>query len=231
MLSFRNLFVGYDQPILLDITGQINKSDIVFLIGPNGSGKSALLKTLSQVILPKSGVISSEEHPVYLSADYHFQPGLTGNDLLDLYGYKNSPWFDGELLDLFEVKNLLQLPLETLSSGERQRIYICSALSHKSSLVLMDEPLNHLDWNFSLKLKSILLRHTQRGRAFLISNHDLNWSLSFEKTQTWVLFKKSIFLKNATESVLADVNLQEVFKIKTEIISNQNKKIISLSEL
>ena len=130
-----------------------------------------------------------------------------------------------------EVRHLLNTSLDQVSSGERQRLLICAILSHKSNIVLLDEPLNHLDWNFSLKLKTILNNHSRRGRSFLISNHDLNWALNFGDTQTWVLFQKSIFLKNSTESVLNDIKLQQVFRIKTEIISTQNRKIISLSEL
>ena len=231
MLSFKNLSIGHHNVVLESIEGTLETNKITFLIGPNGSGKTSLLKTLAQIIPPLKGVISTEEHPIYLTSDHQFQSGLTGKDLFDLYGSKASKWYDEEVLELFEIKDLLSYPLDTLSSGERQRILICAVLFHKSSLLLLDEPLNHLDWNFALKLKKIIQKYTKSGRSFLISNHDLNWSLNFEDTQTWVLFQKSIFLKNSTESVLSDVRLQKVFKIKTEIVSSPSKKIISLSEL
>lgn len=233
MLKFNNLTVGFHKPILEKIEGHFPKGTLTFLIGPNGSGKTSLLKTLSQIIPALDGVISTSDTPIYLTSDLHVQHGLTGNDLLDLYGSKDSPWFNKNLIETLEITTLLDVPLENLSNGERQRVYICAVLSNASSIVFLDEPLNHLDWNFSLKLKKILQEQSLLGRTFLISNHDLNWALSFsENTQTWVLFKKSIFLKNSTESVLNDIKLQEVFRIKTEIIqTSQNKKIISLSEL
>lgn len=231
MLSFKNLNVGFDKIILENISGEINKGEIVFLIGPNGSGKTTLLKTLSQIIPAKSGITSTSDSPVYLSSEFHLQSGLTGNDLLDLYAGKASKWFDKSLLETFEVQNLMDTPLDSLSSGEKQRLLLVAILSHKSSIVFLDEPLNHLDWNFSLKLKRIIQMQSSKGRAFLISNHDLNWSLNFSNTQTWVLFRKSIFLKNSTDSVLNDIKLQEVFHIKSEVITSQNKKIISLTEL
>lgn len=231
MLSFKNLSVGYDKKVLEKISGEISEGQIIFLIGPNGSGKTTLLKTLSHILRPFEGIISTEDVPVYLTSDLQIQSGLTGNDLLDLYNAKNSKWFSEDLINTLEIKDLLNVPLENLSSGERQRMILLAVLSHPSNTVFLDEPLTHLDWNFSLKLKSILNIQMKKQRSFLISNHDLNWSLSFEQSQTWVLFKKAIFLKNTTESVLNDIKLQEVFKIKTEIIFNQNKKIISLSEL
>ncbi len=231
MLSFKNLAVGFDKNILEEISGELSNGSITFLIGPNGSGKTSLLKTLSQIIPAKKGIISTEDNPIYLSSEVSLQAGLTGEDLLDLYMSKNSKWFNLDLLDFFEVKELLSSPLEALSAGEKQRILICAVLSHKSSIVFLDEPLNHLDWNFSLKLKKVIKNQATQGRTFLISNHDLNWALNLSETQTWVLFKKSIFLKNSTESVLNDIKLQEVFRIKTEVISSQNRKVISLTEL
>lgn len=230
MLNFKNLSVGYKKPILKEINGEL-KPGITFLIGPNGSGKTSLLKTLSQIIAPFAGSITLDNSPVYLPSNINLQSGLTGNDLLDLYGAKNSKWADEKLLDFFEVRSLLTTSLDILSAGEIQRIFLCAVLSNPSQIVLLDEPLSHLDWNFSLKLKKILIEQSENGRSFLISNHDLNWALNFSNTQTWVLFQSSIFLKNSTESVLNDIKLQNVFKIKTEIINSSGKKIISLSEL
>ena len=93
MLSFKNLTIGFQNPILENISGELLEGKITFLIGPNGSGKTSLLKTLSQIINPIKGVISTEDTPVYLTADPALQSGLTGNDLLDLYGSKGSKWF------------------------------------------------------------------------------------------------------------------------------------------
>src|SRR5690606_30388137 len=118
--------------------------------------------------------------------------------------------------------------------GERQRILLCAVLLNKSKWALMDEPLNHLDWNYSLKLKNIIIEQSKLGRNFLISNHDLNWALSFSdnniETQTWVLHNQAIFFKGSTETVINDIKLQSVFKIKIEVI-NSKKKLISFSEL
>lgn len=231
MIKFKNLTVGFEKNVLEEISGELANGSITFLIGPNGSGKTTLLKTLSNILPAKKGIIFKEDSPVFLSSDYNLQSGLTGDDLLDLYISRDSKWADPDLLDFFEVRSLLATPLEHLSAGERQRILICAILSHKSSIVFLDEPLNHLDWNFSLKLKTAIKNHARKGRSFLISNHDLNWALNLSETQTWVLFQKSIFIKNSTESVLNDIKLQQVFRIKTEVIASQNRKVISLSEL
>lgn len=232
-MKFNNLDVGFQTPILKNLNGA-PENGITFLIGPNGSGKTTLLKTLSEIIEPLSGSIELDSHSIFLNTEPQIQDGITGNDLLDLYQTKNSKWDTKNLLEYFETKNLLTTPIEKLSSGERQRILLCAVLLNKSKWALMDEPLNHLDWNYSLKLKNIIIEQSKLGRNFLISNHDLNWALSFSdnniETQTWVLHNQAIFFKGSTETVMNDIKLQSVFKIKIEVI-NSKKKLISFSEL
>ncbi len=232
-MKFTNLDVGFEFPILKNLNGTLT-GGITFLLGPNGSGKTTLLKTLSEIIEPLDGEIISDSDVIFLTTDPKIQDGITGNDLLDLYQTKNSKWDTKNLLEYMDAKKLLSVPFERLSSGERQRVLVCAVLLNKAPLAIMDEPLSHLDWNYSLKLKKVIIAQSKLGRKFFISNHDLNWALSFTddslQTQTWVLHNQSIFLKGSTESVLGDIKLQDVFKVKIEIIDSK-KKLVSFSEL
>lgn len=233
MIKFSELDVGVDTPILKNLNGKVD-ANLTFLIGPNGSGKTSFLKTLCQIIEPLAGRIDSPDSAIFLTTEPQIQDGITGRDLLDLYQTKNSKWGQTTLLEFFNAEKLLNFPIDALSSGERQRVLLCAVLLNKSNWVLMDEPLTHLDWNYSLKLRRVMSDQIKLGRNFLISNHDLNWSLGFlesgVQSQTWVLHKQSIFLKGSTETIMSDIKLQDVFSVKLEV-SDSKKKLISFSEL
>jgi iron complex transport system ATP-binding protein len=228
MLAFKNLEISFDKVILQNVSGEIAPASVTFLVGPNGSGKTSLLKALGGILKPKKGEVQTTEEPVYLSSQFYLQNGLTGHDLFDLYDIRNSKW---PKTDELAIDGLLSRPLETLSSGERQRVLLSAVLFHKSSVVLLDEPLSHLDWNFSLKLKQIIDTQTKMGRSFIISNHDLHWILNFDEAKTWVLFEKTIVLKGSTKAVFNDIKLRDVFKIKTDLVPYKDKNLVSFSSL
>lgn len=195
------------------------------MIGPNGSGKTTLLKTIAQILKPIAGTIESQinDKPIYLSANQFIQDGLTVHDLLDLFETKNSKWFSDQLLSNLHVHHLINESVAHISSGERQRVLLACVLGHPSDFVILDEPLSFLDWHHSFTLFD-LIQSQRLKRFFLIANHNLEWSLKFNQTSTWVLHQKSLVLEGSTESVLTSPKLMEIFKIKTKITDNEIDK-------
>lgn len=200
---------------------QVTAGSIIFVAGPNGSGKSTLLKGLSNLLTPLVPAPA-----LYLSSQFHPQEGLTGNDLFDLFEVQNSPYFNPLLLKDFKIDHLLHVKLENLSSGERQKFFLCAALFNKNSTITLDEPLNFLDVSFYPVLRKALLEYSLEGRTFFISNHDFNWSLTFPKSQTWVVFKNQIFLRGLTTKVLSDIKLKEAFGVSFKTLDLEGNKYI-----
>lgn len=191
----------------------IEPSQIVFVVGPNGSGKTTLLKGVS-------GLLNTAPHLpfVFMSSQFSPQEGLTGNDLFDIFEVHQSRYFDSKILKDFKVEGLLTRRLDQLSSGERQKLFLATILFHKSDFIALDEPLNFLDLSYHGILKNKLQNYAKMGRSFLISNHDFNWQLTFDNSQTWVVFKNQIFLSGTTSKVLSDIKLGEAFGVSSKVV-------------
>lgn len=206
-----------------------NFQELTFLLGPNGAGKSTLLKGLARLAPQKQlcflepalqSSIKTPEQFIYLPAKSQIQFGVTGGDLFELFETKASPYFSAEILEQLNVTDLLDKPLNELSSGEAQRVCLAATLSHRSNCVLLDEPLTHLDWSYGFKLEKIISNMLRLRRGFVISSHDLNWALLFKNSRALVLSKGRVINDAPIEVALTHSKVQEVFNFKSQLIPN-----------
>jgi len=231
MLEIHNLIFGYQKKNESQFSEHIKKGSLTFIIGPNGSGKTTLLKTLAGVLRPLNGNViyhkqelkdglPAIERPAFLPAQSFANENLTGRDIFELYAPVKSSWSKEEALDNFKVKYLLDSPLKKLSTGEQKRIHLAATLAHPSELVILDEPLNFLDWSLEFSAVGLISRQLQSGRSFIISVHNLNWCLRFPKSQTWVLNKCLKVKSGPTEEVLTSQEVGEIFNFRCQIADN-----------
>lgn len=203
--------------------------EIHFIIGPNGSGKTTALRLLSGLLKPVEGSIEDfhADSPerlglpaAYMPARSEIQFGVTGTDLLDLLHTRNSKWANAPELESLDTARLLRIPLESLSSGEAQRVCLFAVLSHPGDFVFLDEPLTHLDWKYSLRLQKIIMAQTKAGRSFILSNHDLNWCLQFPLARGTLLDKGQVIARDFVEELLRQPKVQNVFGFRAELVTN-----------
>lgn len=150
VLQLDRLAIGYDGRALLPpISQTVIQGQRIALIGPNGVGKTTLFKTLLGEVQPISGA-------------YHFGSGIVlgylsqEQEMLDenltvLETIQEIP----ELVNHTEARTFLHRFLfagddvfqsvETLSFGQRSRLMLALLVAHHCNLLLLDEPLNHLD--------------------------------------------------------------------------------------
>lgn len=171
MLTLQNItYFHPDKDLLFDnINLTVNKNEKIALIGHNGSGKSTLLKILAGQLKPAGGMVKSED-PVYyvrqivgqfndhtvagaLNIDKKFKALseiLGGNmseaNLLEL----DDDWTIAErCAEAFAHWKLddvdLSQKMGSLSGGQKTKVFLAGIAIHQSSIVLLDEPSNHLD--------------------------------------------------------------------------------------
>ena len=148
---------------ILDANFSIPDRGVTVIFGPSGSGKTTLLRALAGLEENQNGYLKmgdsiwqDEENFVlthkrrigYVFQDAALFDHLNVQDNLD-YGIKRSPniekAFIESIINLLDIKILLNRTTSQLSGGERQRIAIARALLIKPKILLMDEPLSALD--------------------------------------------------------------------------------------
>lgn len=149
----------------------------ISIIGPNGAGKSTLLRAL--LGLHGAGVLLRGEKVVYqlkqgqvawVGQHGQYNLPLTVTEYVQLGCSHHAGWFRpvkaplaqlNHLLDVFDLSTLAHQRIGSLSGGEQQRANVVRALLQNASVLLLDEPCNHLD-----------IRHQHRLMDYLRQNHD-----------------------------------------------------------
>ena len=147
-----------------NISFSIKKGEIVGYIGPNGAGKSTTIKVLSGILVPDSGsVIIDKKVPWKERKEYVGQIGVvfgqrsqlwwdipaidTFNLLKDIYKIPEEKYQKklNELIDLLNLKEIVNVPVRQLSLGQRMRCEIAASLIHSPKILFLDEPTIGLD--------------------------------------------------------------------------------------
>lgn len=168
-INIRNLWVTYNhQPVLEDVTLDIEENTCVGVLGPNGAGKSTLLKVILGLVLPTRGeILVFGENPQqarrqgnligYLPqrplANPRFPVSVLDVVLMGRYGHiglgRRPRREDREAalahLNRLGIPHLADRPIGEVSGGEQQRVFIARALAMNSRLLILDEPTISLD--------------------------------------------------------------------------------------
>ena len=146
------------QSFVLQVREQASV-EVLGLFGPSGSGKTSLLEAIAGIRTPDEGEIrvgervlfsstarinipARDRHIGYVPQDALLFPNMTVTQNIR-YGAKQGD-FDG-LVDILDLKPLLERGVQKLSGGEKQRVAIARALMTKPSILLLDEPLAGVD--------------------------------------------------------------------------------------
>ena len=166
---------------------KINNKELLVIKGANGSGKTTLLKILSGLLKPISGSIIINKKNINILKDEYFKyfeyighenaikTALTVRENLNFYlkikrnlATKN---FE-KAIKIFNLKNLLDIRIENLSSGEKRKVSLSRLILSKSKIWFLDEPTNGLDKINTLNFFKILKQHLQFNGLAIIASHD-----------------------------------------------------------
>ena len=150
VLSLTELSVGYDgfDPLLAHLNLHLMAGQRVVLTGPNGSGKTTLLRTIAKKIRPLSGDIhlGASVRLGYMSQEQDtLDPTLNAVETIRQITEMNQTETRSFLhYFLFTGDDSLR-PTNELSFGERARLSLAQLVASGCNLLLLDEPINHLD--------------------------------------------------------------------------------------
>ncbi len=101
--------------------------------------------------------------------------------------------------------------LNTLSGGERRRVAVAAVLVQQTDILLLDEPLNHLDPHHQLDLLRLLRQQADSGRAVVATLHDAGLAASFAN-QALLLFGDGSWLHGPSAMVMTEENFSRLYR-------------------
>lgn len=176
-----------------DISFSVKKGELVAFVGPNGAGKSTTIKMLTGIIHPSSGEITvAGLNPTKDRKKLAYKIGC-------MFGQKSSLWMHlpaidtyklygamydiepkeldkriDEIIKMFDLQEIIHMPVRKLSLGQRMICEIGAIMLHKPEILFLDEPTIGLDIVVKEKVRNAILKvnKTQNTTIFLTS-HDL----------------------------------------------------------
>jgi iron complex transport system ATP-binding protein len=222
------------------------------VVGPNGAGKTTLLRCLTGLLRPTKGEIAfagrslaglsrrevarriayvpqirpdhvplAVEQIVLLGRYPHLSPMQLAPRAQDFAAVD-------EALRVVGIEDLRGRPVDELSGGERQAVYIAAALAQEAELLVLDEPTLHLDARHQHDLATLLLRLTaSEEHTVVLATHDLNLA-SLLGDRLLALSKGRELATGTPAEILRPEVLERLFRARFEIVRDGERPVTVL---
>ncbi|MDA9629251.1 metal ABC transporter ATP-binding protein [Pelagibacteraceae bacterium] len=163
------------------ISFEINKGQIVTLIGPNGSGKTTTAKMILNILDTDEGMATSNTSkmayvPQKINIDWTMP--LRVIDFMKITNNLNNTQIS-DSLTMTGVDKLLYNQIHSLSGGEFQRVLIARAIAKKPDLLVLDEPVQGVDFNGEIALYNLIKKISSNlNCGILLISHDMHFVMS-----------------------------------------------------
>lgn len=199
--------------LIRNVDLMVRPGEIVTLIGPNGSGKTTTAKAVLGVMSLDEGRVDVARHirigyvPQRITIDATLP--LSVGRLLTL----TARFTGGEVvqaLDQVGIAHLQDAPVQTLSGGEFQRALLARALIRRPDLLVLDEPVQGVDFGGEIALYGLIRDIRDRlGCGVLLISHDLH--IVMAETDTVVCLNGHVCCSGTPKSVAADPAYRQLF--------------------
>jgi iron complex transport system ATP-binding protein len=234
LLEFEHVGFGYGSRNLLDdLSGSICADDCIALVGRNGVGKTTLLRLAAGTLAPERGQVRLKQRVLGamkqreiaqsiafvpqnveiafpITVEQFIEQGRT--PFLKMFGGLGAA--DRKAMDramaLTDTAQLRKRVFNELSGGERQRVKIALGLAQEPQLLLLDEPMQHLDIGRQFEMINLIASLRREGIAILASMHDLALIEGVFST-VWLLAPGEAMQQGTPEEMLHPKLLEHAF--------------------
>jgi zinc/manganese transport system ATP-binding protein len=242
----RDLSASYGtRPIWSGATFSIPRGSFTAILGPNGGGKSTLIRMILGQMSPAAGSLEVLGQPPhrgnpqigYIPQGSSFDPELSlrGLDFVGL-GIDGHRWgirlagraqaakAAGAATRAVGAADYADRPLGHLSGGEQQRLLLAQALVGSPTLLLMDEPLSHLDVrNQGAIVQLISEVWRERQLTILLIAHDVNPLLAHIDHVLYVAHGKVAMGKPA--DIITSESLSAIYSSPVEVLTDSRGRV------
>lgn len=223
MLQIKDLSFSYCRPyreLFHDFTLDLHPGSVYGLLGKNGSGKSTLIYLMTGLLTPSSGIVTLDGEDVrrrlpktmsdlFLVPEEFELPHISLSQFVRL----NAPFYPrfsaedmNRYLDIFEMPH--EVKLQSLSMGQKKKVFMSFALASNTRVLIMDEPTNGLDIPSKSQFRKIIAQGMSDDKMMLFSTHQVR---DIEQVLDHVtIIDQSRVLLNAS---LAEVSRRLAFRL------------------
>ncbi|WP_400151254.1 ABC transporter ATP-binding protein [Candidatus Methanarcanum hacksteinii] len=247
-MSVRNLVQGYgSKTILDDLSFDVDTGEVLALLGPNGSGKSTLIKTICNIMEPRSGRILIDETPIEdiditdLAKIVSYVPQSTAaatyTTVMDTVLLGRKPYVTWSYrqkdidyaLDAMKAMRIIgysSRDVSDLSGGQRQRVFLARSLAQCPSFFIFDEPTSALDlkhqMNTMIKMREVV---HDKGAGMVIALHDINLAMNYSD-KVLMLKNGKIFAYGTPDETITEENIRAVYGVESRIMEAEGRRFI-----
>lgn len=237
------------KALLEGVSLELGVGELVCVLGPNGAGKSTLLRVLAGLEPTSAGTVElAGKNVTGIGRRAMARQVALVEAMVDLpFGYSveqvvmmgRNPhverWFEAsedlqrveQAMGVMDCLNFRHRDFRTLSSGEKQRVLVASALAQQSCVLLLDEPAAFLDVQHQQELFRALRRLTERGYLVVAVTHD--WNLAAAWATKLVLLEGGKLRAVGTAAELSKPELlRDVFQVPLEVLEVEGRAPVVL---
>lgn len=237
-MDIKEVTFSYDKKMntLHAVDSTIDIGKVTTIIGPNGCGKSTLLGVMSNHYTPQSGQVlldgktlttfKPKELAKELAVVHQQNKAPSDMTVEKLVSYGRIPYknlFSSESTEDKEAiawalnsTNLMdkrKMPIDELSGGQMQRVWIAMALAQKTPFLFLDEPTTYLDIYYQYELLELIksLNHTY-GMSIVMVLHDINQAIRY--SDTIIAMKDGeVIVKGTPIDVITAQKIKEIYGV------------------
>ena len=231
VLRTENLVKKYGKrTVVSHVSIDVKQGEIVGLLGPNGAGKTTTFYMTVGLIVPNEGEIflgnqNITNFPVYKRAQYGigylaqeasiFRKMSVEDNILSVLEMTNKSRKEQlekmeSLIDEFGLHKVRKNLGDQLSGGERRRSEIARCLAIDPKFIMLDEPFAGVDPIAVQDIQSIVARLKYRNIGILITDHNVNETLSITD-RAYLLFEGKVLFQGTAHELAANEVVREKY--------------------
>ncbi len=230
-----------DRMLVRQLDLSVSHGSMTCLLGRNGAGKTLTLHTLCGLRAPAAGSVLFDGQPLdrwsrrllaqrlgllTQNTEDPFPSSVLDTALIGRHPHigfwKWESEADREIaraaLQAVDMETLESREIETLSGGERRRVAIATLLAQDPQLMLLDEPINHLDPQHQIDVLRLLRARADAGHAVVMSLHDIGLAARF-CDQAVLLFGNGEWLYGPTQEVMNEETISRLYGVTVREIA------------
>jgi Cu-processing system ATP-binding protein len=217
--------------VLKNVSCDFASGGVVSVLGPNASGKTTLIKSILGMVIPNSGDIlfkgqsilntfAYKKHIGYMPQIGHYPDNMKIGQLFKMVmDIRQQDAADTDLLKAYQLENMYQKTMRTLSGGTLQKVSAALAFMFNPDVLILDEPSAGLDPLAAEALKEKILEEKSKGKLILVTSHILSEADEISDHILYLFEGKIQFYKTLTD-LKQETGEQKLSRALTQILSS-----------